>query len=278
MIRTGKGSNDSWELRCQYDYRFASFVIHASNNGATSPAFHLRLANVINRIPPHELQACLDEATLPPPSTDADIEPVRNRVLEETSFASKVVLDIGGYDGFAARIALDKGATRAICLDNHQYESYGWKEKKLEGVEYIEADFMYYLLPENDRIIVGDYTLGHKCPPHLPRPDVIIFYNVLYHLKHPWAALGRLRELIKPDGEMLLCTLFRYHDGAWMYVYEPRECNPEDETVYFGPSMKAIERLLAATGWSFKLEGWAADRVVYRCWPVADWCRKHEDT
>jgi hypothetical protein len=63
-----------------------------------------------------------------------------------------------------------------------------------------------------------------------------------------------------------------------MYVYEPRECNGGDETVYFGPSLEALERLLTATGWTFVQEGLAYDRVVYRCRPIPGFVRTHEDT
>ena len=260
---SASSQDNNWELLCQYDYRFASLVTQAFHGGKTSPVFHMRLASILGKLPAHEIRACLEEAEHAPPPSDNDIEPIRRRVLDETNWHGKLVLDIGGYDGFAAKIALDKDAARAICLDNHQYEHYGWEEKKLDGVEYAEGDFMACHFN-------SDGNLGSEAYPALPWPDIIINYNVLYHIKNPWAFLDKCRDVIKPNGEMLLCTLFRYHDGAWMYVYEPRECNPDDESVFWGPSLKAIERLLTFTGLTFKQEGWAADRVVYRCYPTLE--------
>ena len=208
-----------------------------------------------------------------------DIDTFRRQAIEQCELEGKVVLDIGGYDGSMAKIALDGGAARAICLDNHQYEHYGWEEKKLEGVEYVQGDFMSTVVT-NEHFISSRLALELGAEPcrQVKCPDIIINYNVLYHLKNPWAFLDKCREIIKPDGLMLLCTLFRYHDGPWMYVYEPRECNPEDETVYFGPSLSALERLLRHTGWDFERVGLAYDRVVYQCRPTSGWKRRHQDT
>jgi SAM-dependent methyltransferase len=253
--------------------------------------FILRVSDLLRRanIPPHELRAMMAIAQQPE-YKEQDIEEVRREAIERCNMYGKTVLDIGGYDGWAAKMALDRGAKRAICLDNHQYEHYGWKDVKKEGVEYIKGDVMDLKYrparPFEDHgtcAVAGE--LEHlslsNCENaylHWPIMDVLINYNVLYHTKNPWAFLDRCREIIADDGEMLLCTLFRYHDGPWMYVYNPRECNPTDETVYFGPSLAALERLLEHTGWEFEQTGLALDRVVYRCKPVAGWQRRHEDT
>ncbi len=257
--------NSNWEIVANYDYRFLGMLAQAKHNGEQSPPFMLRLAPIIAQLKPHEIAACLDEANgIIPSDLEGNIEAARMRVLEQTDWKNKVVLDIGGYDGFAAKIAVDGGASRAVCLDNHQYEHYGWEDKKKEGVEYIQGDFMsFFNIPD-----MVAYNMV----------DIIINYNVLYHVKNPWAFLDRCREVIKSDGEMLLCTLFRYHNEPWVYLYEPRECNPSDDTVYWGFSLKALERILKATGWDYTLEGWAADRVVYRCKPTPGFTRTHEDT
>lgn len=276
----GQSPNSEWEVRTHYDYRFCSIHIQSSYGDAHSPVFQIALRELLKKMPRHEVLACLNMSEDPSLPPDTDIEKYRRVAIREVDMKGKVVLDIGGYDGWAAKLALDCGAARAICLDNHQYNHYGWEDKKLEGVEYVEGDFGDYYVWSEDTLKDEDSCLsvavdGYKC---VPRPDVLIFFNVLYHLKNPWAALDRLRELIKPDGVMLLCTLFRYHDGPWMYVYEPRECNPTDETVYFGPSLAALERLLKHTGWDFEQVGLAYDRVVYRCKPALGFERKHEET
>jgi SAM-dependent methyltransferase len=232
-------------------------------------------------IPPDELAALLEDR-YDWTEGKGNIEPARLRQLCETDCTGKTVLDIGGYDGVAAKRLLDQGASRAICLDNRQYDHYAandpghWLDVRQEGVEYVTGDFMQFRP-------LGDDCIGQTLPNGdagwgLPRPDIVVFWNILYHLKNPWAALDKVREIVKPDGEMLLCTLFRYHKGSWIYLYEPRECNPGDDTVYFGPSLEALERLLKATGWDFVQEGLAYDRCVYRCTPTPGFVRTHEDT
>ncbi len=182
-----------------------------------------------------------------------DIEKARVRLIAETDVEGKVVLDVGGYDGVMAKQCLDQGAKRAICLDNHQYEHYGWEDRKLDGVEYIQGDLTIWKEPV----------------------DVVIAYNILYHTHHPWRMLNHIRDITKE--QMLLCTLFRYHTGSWIYLYDPRECNPTDETVYFGPSLEALNKLLNHTGWNSEQYALTYDRVLYRCLPDLEFIDKHPE-
>ncbi len=243
-----KKQEQPWSLALGYDYRFGALRVSPVNPKGESVAdFIVRIPDMLRRanIPAHELKAMLEIAAQPE-TPDRDIEEVRRTGIELCNVYGKTVLDVGGYDGFAAKMTLDRGAKRAICLDNHQYEHYGWEDIKKEGVEYITGDLMEWTEPV----------------------DVLINYNVLYHVKNPWAFLAKCRDLTRE--EMILCTLFRYHDGSWVYLYEPRECNPTDESVFWGPSITALERMLKFTGWKFQQVGLALDRVVYRCWPTEE--------
>ena len=249
-------------IRAAYDARFGTMQLNVDG------VIRLKLRDLIEslKLPPADLAALLEDR-YQWTEGNSDIEPARLRMLNETDWTGKTVLDIGGYDGFAAEIAHKGGAARAICLDNHQYEHYGWEDKKKEGVEYFTGDVMDCYSNVDD----PEQFIELRTPNRwLPRPHVLINYNVLYHVKNPWAFLDRCRELIFPNGQMLLCTLFRYHKGPWMYVYEAKECNPEDSSVFWGPSLEALERLLKFTGWEFKQEGLAYDRVVYRCFPTLE--------
>jgi SAM-dependent methyltransferase len=214
------------------------------------------------------------------PGDGAPIDESRIKMLEETDWKGKVVLDIGGYDGFAAEIAHKGGAKRAICLDSHQYEHYGWEDKKKEGVEYVTGDFMDTWIEGDKEQILNpsplyaqpslrldkideDYT--GLCEDAPPLPDTIIFFNILYHLWSPIKALQHLRQIIKPGGEMLLCTLFRYHPGSWAYFYNEYDCNETDQSVFWGPSLECLENWLSNTGWEFEKYALSYDRVLYRC-------------
>jgi hypothetical protein len=51
-------------------------------------------------------------------------------------------------------------------------------------------------------------------------------------------------------------------------VYEPRELNPTDETVFWGPSASGLEKSLKVTGWSSVQEiGRTVERIVLKCNP-----------
>lgn len=262
-----------FSIKSGYDDRFATIGFQIDMDGWEPLRFYFPIVEFMKQlnIRPEALAAAA-QPEYQWSEGIRDIDPARVRLLESIDWQGKTVLDIGGYDGFAAEIAHKGGASRAICLDNHQYEHYGWQDIKKEGVEYIQGDVM--------QVGICECELAYN--PILPQVptklDILINYNVLYHIKNPWAFLDQCRAIIKEDGEMLLCTLFRYHTGPWMYVYEPRECNPTDDTVYFGPSIEALERLLKATGWDAEQYALSHDRVVYRCKPTAGFVRTHEDS
>jgi hypothetical protein len=65
---------------------------------------------------------------------------------------------------------------------------------------------------------------------------------------------------------MVICSLVTWTDQPTWEVYEPREVNPTDETVYWGPSEAGLHKLLKLTGWTDVTEvGHAFERLVLRC-------------
>lgn len=232
-----------------YDYRFGTVGFQVDIKGEREPInFYFSLRELLERmrIDPNDLAALMmDEYKWTEPGCQ-DINPARIRLLEETDWKGKTVLDAAGYDGFAAEIAHKGGAARAICLDNLQYEGYGWQEKRKPGVEYITGDIYEWTEPV----------------------DKTILYNVLYHVKDPWGLLAKVREFTRE--EMFLCTLFRYHKGPWVYLYNEKECNPTDVSVIWGPSLEALERMLRFTGWEAERYALSHDRVLYRCKPTLE--------
>jgi len=260
-----------WTPRVTYDDRVGTMAIQlVGPNGEAGNWFHVRVQDLLRNldIPPHAMRYYLSEAKEDYEPLE-QIEVIRQRTVVETDLAGKIVLDVGGYMGEFAKLALDHGAKRATVLDNEQWRHYGWPEKRLEGVEYVQGSLTDYL-PLRDGSLEGPAN-------YLPRPDCIILYNILYHLKNPWRYLDRCREVIADDGTMLVCTLFRFHLGRWCYWYEERECNPSDETVYNGPTLDTLELWFRRTGWTYERTGKAYDRVCYRLKPIPGFRRTHED-
>ena len=87
----------------------------------------------------------------------------------------KTVLDVGGYDGHMAKIALERGAKKAIVVDNGQYQQYIDYKKPdgLDGVQYVSEDILRWDEPV----------------------DVVLCYDVLYHSKSPYTFLEHLDKL-----------------------------------------------------------------------------------
>lgn len=89
------------------------------------------------------------------------------------------VLDIGGYDGRFGAIALARGASRVVVLDNEEYRFYykgTWPQPGRDPhLEYIQGDFMAWEQPF----------------------DLVLFYNVLYHCAEWEKALPKALSLAK---------------------------------------------------------------------------------
>lgn len=134
------------------------------------------------------------------------------------------VLDIGGYDGWAAARALDNGAKSATVVDNAEWRQYEWpKFDEIPGVRYVSMDFMDW---------------------HEPA-DVVICFNVIYHLRSPVFALHHLRTLTR-DRLLLKTSFVPEEDGPWRYY--PDGMGHPNQTVWWRPSKRGLEESLRAVG------------------------------
>jgi hypothetical protein len=150
-----------------------------------------------------------------------------------------VCLDLGGYDGGMAKVCQQRGALRALCVDNGQYDAYGWhKPKQYEGVEYFDSSLYDW---------------------HLPA-DLVVFSNVIYHQQNPWLALEKVRALTK--GTLVLVTSFVPGDLAYWQVYEPYEGHPVSSTVSWRPTVPGLVKLMKNVGFEAAEVGREGDHVV----------------
>lgn len=155
----------------------------------------------------------------------------------------KTVLDLGGYDGSMASACLQRGAVRATVVDSEQWRHYGWPEpERKPDVEYVQADFLYW--PE--------------------AADVVLFLNVIYHQRNPWAALEKVRSLTREL--LVLKTSFIPGDQPYWLVYEPYEGHPVSWTVSWRPMVPGLVKLLKNVGFRRIEEvGREGDHVVFHC-------------
>lgn len=211
----------------------------------------------LGKITRAEANAALDEIEAPTMIAHQDIERhpehVKMRVdVLPAECTGRSVLDIGGYDGEIAAECLSRGATSAVVYDNGEYTDYTWAKPLVKpGVTFQRGDLMYW---------------GAEAP----KPaDIVLLYNVIYHVRDPWTALERCRLLTKET--FCLCTSYiEIDDERPLWMLQGRN---DDElainathTIFWRPNIAGIRLMLERTGFTIDhQEGPVGDHVCFRC-------------
>jgi tRNA (mo5U34)-methyltransferase len=193
-----------------------------------------------------------------PGRVDPAVELERYQVPEDLS--GKTVLDIGAWDGFHSFEAERRGASRIVAVDSYAWKGSGWSTKA--GFELAREVLGSNV--EDREIEVLDLS-----PETVGVFDVVFFFGVLYHMKHPMLALERVASVT--GDRLFLATqgdLFGLRRPAAAF-YPGDEMN-SDSTNWWGPNAPAVEGMLEATGFrditqvhpTSKLTGLA--RLAYR--------------
>ncbi len=122
--------------------------------------------------------------------------------LSDTDFPGKNVLDIGALDGVHSFNAERLGAKRVLAVDVEDVEDYDWgyagPPGRLKGKGEIknrvfqELKTFFASNVERQRLTV--YELK---PEEVGQFDIVFFYGVLYHLRHPLLAFDRIRPVCR---------------------------------------------------------------------------------
>lgn len=202
-----------------------------------------------------EAAAALDEINAPKEvahidqAQSPDFVAMRVAALPEDC-TGRSVLDIGGYDVEIAAECLARGATSAIVFDSGEWSDYSWvKPIVKDGCVYQRGDLMNF----------GAVA---------PKPaDIVLLYNVIYHLRDPWTALERCRLLTKET--FVICTSFVEGDEPRWELRGRNDGNiaiNDTHTVFWKPTISGLRRLLEVTGFTIdKQEGPVGDHVCFRC-------------
>lgn len=151
------------------------------------------------------------------------------------------VLDVGCAEGFFSFEAERRGAAQVIAIDSF--------EPSIERFNLV-------------RMALNSNVNGYLCNVYDLSPktfgtfDLIMFFGVLYHLKHPWYALEKLHSVC--SGSLLLQTLVtdepQFRDMS-MSVFHPfgiESGPPEnrqlDPTVFWVPTPECTRNLVRAAG------------------------------
>jgi tRNA (mo5U34)-methyltransferase len=151
------------------------------------------------------------------------------------------VLDIGCCEGFFAFEAERRGAAKVVAIDSF--------EGSIERFNLI-------------RQAIGSKVNGYLCNVYDLSPktfgtfDLVMFFGVLYHLKHPWYAMEKIESVC--SGTLLLQTLVTddpsYSDKSlsWFHPFGIESGPPEsrifDPTVFWVPTPECTRNLTRAVG------------------------------
>jgi tRNA (mo5U34)-methyltransferase len=186
------------------------------------------------------------------------IEQLRARIAQypiPQDLRGKRVLDIGAWDGWFSFEMERRGAT-VVAVDSARQETFFEAKKLLNSkVEYIVEDICY-LTPRD----VGYF-------------DIVLFFGVLYHLKHPLLALERVCELTTD----MACIETLVTDDPpqpnaipLLEFYETTELAGQFDN-WCGPNTSCLQAFMRTAGFvNVKLLGehdCRAQAVGYRKWP-----------
>lgn len=161
----------------------------------------------------------------------------------------KSVLDIGGYDGAYAKLCLERGAREATVLDSEQWRDYGWAVfRPASGVQYVKCDLLDPFMSRN-----------------LFKADLVLCFNMLYHVKNVWGACEVLRELTKDTCLIYTQILYGTDEPVWRN-WQKHDANYNDKC-YWKPSESGLCSLLYEVGFKqIDIAGYGVDeRIALVC-------------
>lgn len=147
------------------------------------------------------------------------------------------VLDIGCSEGFFSFEAERRGATSVVALDAYpgSIERFIICRDALGSRAQIDTRSVYELDPKT----IGTF-------------DLVMFFGVLYHLRHPLLALDRIRTICA--GDLLFQTAGRGETGIaeLTFLKDGIQSGPQkrdrDPTVFFLPTPSCVADLLTNAG------------------------------
>jgi tRNA (mo5U34)-methyltransferase len=160
------------------------------------------------------------------------------RVKMPEDLTGKSVLDIGAWDGFFSFEAERRGASRVLAVDSFCWNGAGWGSK---------AGFELARRALNSKVEDAEMEVLDLSAEKIGTFDVVLFFGVLYHLRHPLLALEKVSSVTK--SHLILETkvdLLSLRTPA-MAFYLGDELN-HDPTNWWAPNIPALCDMLRAVG------------------------------
>ena len=188
----------------------------------------------------------------------APLEPSAYRVPE--SLEGKRVLDVGSWDGYWAFEALKRGAREVVAIDD--FSDYLGSLDKRDRKAWENFDLCRSALGYAEdvcrRVEISVYDV---CEERLGSFDVVFFFGVLYHLRHPLLALDKVSAIcneaiyvesaILDDYSPYRGGLGRGYPGPQMVMefYPGKEYGNNDSN-WWVPTLLCMAKMIQASGFT----------------------------
>jgi tRNA (mo5U34)-methyltransferase len=175
--------------------------------------------------------------------------------------SGRTVLDVGTTNAGTAFEMERRGAERVVAVDIFDPDWFGVRaltEFLGSNVEYVRCTV---------------YELAARFPEPF---DLVIFWGVLYHLRHPLLALDNLRAVTgsKASLETAVCdaSLPRGHRGQKLARFYRRDELSGDGSNWFAPTAATLEDWCGSSGfWVDRTDAWpqrGPERAMLRLRPT----------
>ena len=168
------------------------------------------------------------------------------QALIPATLDGRTVLDVGGYDGQYARLCVERGAASVTVIDTEQWRGYGWPEPHPwpDSITYHKTAVLDYWAPA----------------------DVVLCFNMLYHVKDVWGTLEHLRKLTRERLLLYTQILPDVDEPVWRN-WQKQDANYQDQC-YWKPSEAGLRSLLEEVGFASTVRAYGDnERIALECLP-----------
>lgn len=161
--------------------------------------------------------------------------------LDKVDFKNKLVLDIGAWDGLFSFYAEQRGASRVVSVDLWGDTSWGNKEC---------YDFAHKCL--NSKAESRECSVYDITREEFGTFDIVLFFGVLYHLRHPLLALDTIKNVCNEGCHLFLETIFTEGSAPMVEIF--KNGYGGDKTNICSPTIDGLHSLLALSSFNMHPE------------------------
>jgi SAM-dependent methyltransferase len=225
----------------------------------------LELIERVKQMPFWYHKICLAEGVITPGRGFDHIWDLIRHVRQKLDYSSKIVLDLGAWDGMWTFEAEKLGANIVVAADCAYEPLYNFlfcrEVLRSRAIPYYNIN-MYQLqdgldvfLNDNRYLEEGPENFSGLVPESLSPParkfDIIHHLGLLYHLRDPLLSLIQTRSVIKTGGKLLFETAYSRNNTVPMMLFNGPVQNTgrvyPDWSTWWAPNIECIKEMLYAS-------------------------------